>query len=1048
MRVLRENCLACHGDEKHKGGLRLTSREGLLKGGDDGEVLQRSNPGESLFLRVLRPNSDPHMPPKGQLSADEIDLLTRWALAGAPWDAGELAKLRGPRAVSLEALPSDYRPVEAIVLDPQGRRLAFGRGNHLVIHDITETNLPLRQETIVPGDVIRALAWSRDGRWIATGGFRDVTLWNADTLRPVWRGTSNLLGRITALRFTPHGGALIAGDSLCAEAGWIRLFDARDGTPLAAWKAHTDAVTDISVSPDGGLLASAGGDKLIRIWELASRREVAQIEGHLGSVRGVAFNPDATQLISVGADRQLRLWDWKTGEALVTIAGRRHALDAVAWSADGSRVAAVDDDGRLYGFTDFKPHTGAQSSATAKERELGHWNGPLHAVAICPDGRLIIAGGEDGTVYAVNDEGKLVDRLVAATDLNNTDEGSAAARTGNQAIDSVSPRETGANLSNPSTPPPPPSFLHEVLPALAKAGCAAGSCHAKPEGQNGFHLSVFSYDPAADYAEIVDEERGRRVFPACPDESLLVLKPTATLEHGGGRRFAHGSDLHQLLREWMRRGMVYRNPGEPSLEGIGVDPVHGSYARNSSHPLRVEARYSDGTRRDVTALAEYVPSDREIVEAGEDGILKIGSIGGEAVVVVRFMGFVDVSRVTVPTDHRLPPERYAELAAYNFIDRLAYAQFQRLGLFPSELCTDAEFVRRLHLDLLGTLPTPDETRSFLIAASRDSRGVRAALVDRLLESPELGDYWANKWADLLRPNPDRVGVKSVYVLDEWLRASFRANKPYDQFVRDILLAEGSSHGEGPIVVYRDRREPQEIATLVSQLFLGVRMECAKCHHHPNEKWSQDDFYQFAAVFGGLRQKGAGLSPPISAGTESFYAGGSSRVENPVTGSIMKPRAPDGPGWDKSATDDPRHEFADWLTSPANPFFSRAAVNRVWAAFFGRGFVEPVDDFRVSNPVSNEPLLDAVARDFADHGYDLKHLMRTIADSRLYQLSSTPTPFNQGDTRSFSRAYRRRLPAEVLLDAVNDVTEVGDDFNGCPPALGPCRPGATRFARIS
>jgi hypothetical protein len=414
------------------------------------------------------------------------------------------------------------------------------------------------------------------------------------------------------------------------------------------------------------------------------------------------------------------------------------------------------------------------------------------------------------------------------------------------------------------------------------------------------------------------------------------------------------------------------------------------------------------------------------------------------VVVARFSGLVAASRIAVPSDRVVPEDQFKALPVYNFIDTQAYAQFRKLGLFPSDPCTDTEFLRRASLDALGVLPKPEEVREFLgqgTAAdstsgagldSEASRKRRAEWVEKLLARPEYADYWANKWADLLRPNPDRVGVKSVFVLDRWLRDWFRSGRPYDQFVREILLAEGSNHRDGPIVVYRDRREPPELTTMFGQLFLGVRMECAKCHHHPNEKWSQDDFYSFAAVFGPLKQKGAGLSPPISAGTESFFFTPGGAVRHPVTGREMPPRAPDGPDLTGGAGSDPRRAFADWLTRPENPFFARAAVNRVWAAFFGRGIVDPVDDFRVSNPASNEPLLAALAEDFAAHGFDLKHLMRTILNSRLYQLGSTPNESNLGDTKNFSRSYRRRLPAEVLLDAVSDVTGVGDDFNGCPP----------------
>ncbi len=1013
MRVLRAQCFACHNDEKHRGGLNLTSRESLLKGGDGGKAVVPHKTEQSLLLSMLGPDSEPHMPPKRQLATNEIESLRRWIAGGARWDAVTLARLAAPREVSLEPIPATYIPVLALAANPDARRVAFGRGGELIVQDVAATNPPVLGHIHTQGDAVRALSWSADGRWIASGGFRELTVWEASSLQPLWSVRSNLTGRVTSLKFSPHGGALFVAEGNPGDKGWVRVFAAESGQVLGAWVGHADSIFDMAISGDGGVLATAGGDKLVKTWELVSRKEIARYEGHVGAVMGVAFNPTSSEMVSVGADKQLKLWDTKTHEAVVTMSGHRHGYSSVAWSADGSRVVAGDEGGFLWSFSGFKRHSGEQSSATADERQLGSWSEPVHAVAASSDGKTLFAGTDDGLLRSVNAEGKLL-ALVEP-----------AARTNSLPV------------------PDAVSFVHDILPALAKAGCSAGSCHAKADGQNGFKLSVFSYDPRADYAEIVKEARGRRVFPAAPDESLLLLKPTATVEHGGGRRLDPEGEVHGLLRRWIRAGMPYQGTNEPALLGIDVEPREAIYRKSASSNLVIQARYSDGSVRDVTGLAEYLSNEKEIVQVDERGTLKIGKLSGESVVVARFSGFVAASRVTVPSDHMLSTERYDALPANNFIDRLAYAQFRKLGLYPSDLCTDAEFLRRASLDTLGVLPDAAEVRAFLgldasgVAAAGagnpgDSTKRRAECVDRLLARPEWADYWANKWADLLRPNPDRVGVKSVYVLDQWLREAFRSGKSYDQFVREIVTAEGSNHRDGPIVVYRDRREPPELTTMFSQLFLGVRMECAKCHHHPNEKWSQDDFYSFAAVFGALKQKGAGLSPPISAGTESFFYTPGGAVHHPISGVEMKPRPPDGPELKAAAGADPRREFADWLTAPGNPFFARAAVNRVWSVFFGRGIVEPVDDFRVSNPASDEPLLAAVAGDFTKHGFDLKQLMRTILNSRLYQLSSTPNEFNLADTRNFSRAYRRRLPAEALLDAVNDITGVADDFNGCPP----------------
>jgi WD40 repeat protein len=1000
MLLLHNNCMSCHNQEKHKGGLQLTSREGLLKGGDDGPVVS-DKVEQSAILKALAPDADPHMPPKKQLSTNQISLLKKWVAAGTPWDSEALAKASAPRVVKPESLPPGYQPVLALALSADGKQLAIGRANRIYLYDLASTNYAATAEVEAHRDAVRSLAWSPDGKFLASGSFREITLWESKELKKKWTCSSNLEDRITVLRFSPYGGALIAADGAAGFGAWVRILNPETGKVLNEWQAHNDSIYDLAISPDSGVLVTASADKLVKSWELVSQREIAQYEGHSGAVFGLAFNTNATELVTVSTDRQLKVWDVKAHESVVTIGPKKHGFNAVVWSQDGTTVVAGDDDGNLYRFRKFKRHTGQQSSETAEEREIAHWPEPINCVVVNADSSRICAGTQDGTVYIVNADGKILTKL-------------------------EQPQKENALASSSANTP---SFVRDVLPMMAKAGCMAGSCHAKPEGQNGFKLSVFSYDPKSDFSEIVKEAHGRRIFPAAPEESLILLKPTMTVEHGGGQRFEIGSDTYKMLLAWIRGGMVYQHKDEPQLAGIDVDPKESTYGKGAVRRLKVQARYSDGSARDVTPLADYLSNDKEIAKVDEHGSVQIGSMAGESVIVVRYMGFVDASRITVPSDKTLPAEKYASLPVNNFIDRLAYVQFRKLGLYPSELCSDSEFLRRSSLDTIGMLPTADEARAFL--ADPDP-GKRKRWVEHLLNHPSYADYWANKWADLLRPNPDRVGVKSVFLLDEWLRESFRENKPYDQFVREIVTAEGSNHRDGPVVIYRDRREPPELTTMFSQLFLGVRMECAKCHHHPNEKWSQDDFYQLAAYFGPLKQKGAGLSPPISAGTETFYFASGGTVKHPLTDQVMKPKPLDGPPCVLGEKDDPRIQLAEWMTNPANPYFAKAAVNRVWATFLGRGFVEPVDDFRISNPASNEPLLNALAEDFASRGYDLKQLIRTILNSRLYQLSSAPNEYNLADTKNYSRSLRRRLPAEVLLDAMDDVTEVRDTFNGCPP----------------
>ncbi|MGV3771649.1 MAG: DUF1549 and DUF1553 domain-containing protein [Verrucomicrobiales bacterium] len=574
----------------------------------------------------------------------------------------------------------------------------------------------------------------------------------------------------------------------------------------------------------------------------------------------------------------------------------------------------------------------------------------------------------------------------------------------------------------------PLSFVRDVLPVLSKAGCNAGKCHAKPEGQNGFKLSVFAYDPASDYEQIVRAARGRRVFPGAPEASLLLLKPTMAVNHGGGKKLEVDSPFYKLLVEWINQGMPYTLPGEASLTKVEITPKEGLYKNEQKQPLKLTAHYSDGSTRDVTHLADFSSSEKELLSVSEHGEFVTGNIHGEGVVVGRYMGLIDTSLVTVPSKQALSESLFTSLPIHNEIDKLVYAKLKKIGIAPSVQANDTDFLRRSSLDAIGKLPTPEQVQAFLASNESDRR---KRWIASLLEDPAYADYWANKWSDLVRPNTLRVGVKSVYLLDIWLRESFRDNKPYNQFVRELLTAEGRSDDNGPAAIFRDRRNPVDAAAWVSQIFLGVRMECAKCHHHPNEKWSQADFYQVAAFFGSMKSKGRGVAPPINAGAELVYFSPGGKVKHPVTGEEMKPTALDAPPAVIDEQRDPREAWVDWMEQPNNPFFARAVVNRVWGNYFGRGIVDPVDDFRSSNLPVNEPLLAWLAKDFVEHGYDLKHLMRTIMESAVYQQSSIPNETNLGDNKQFSRSLRRRLPAEVMVDAVSDVTGEPQNLDGLP-----------------
>lgn len=588
----------------------------------------------------------------------------------------------------------------------------------------------------------------------------------------------------------------------------------------------------------------------------------------------------------------------------------------------------------------------------------------------------------------------------------------------------------GAEEAAKDSPPPAPSvtFEADIQPLFTRLGCNAGACHGKSRGQNGFALSLLAFDQDFDYASIVQEGRGRRIFPSAPDQSLLLQKAAGRVPHGGGKRVEVGSPHYELIRTWIQTGAPRTPADAPTIVKVVVEPASKQLAPGESVQLKAIAEYTDGHRRDVTSGCAFQSNDRTVATVSEDGLLKAGALSGETAVMARYVSHIAVATVTIPLPGQVPDEVYAKLPRNNEIDDLVWKKLKTLGMLPSEPVDDAKFHRRAFLRAIGRLPTPEETREFLADTSSDKR---AKLIDRLLERPEYGDFWANKWADLLRPNPYRAGIKAVWNMDAFLRESFRTNKPYDQFVRELVTAQGSTWKNGATVMFRDRPSPVEIGSSVSQLFLGVRLECAKCHHHPFEIWSQDDFYGFASFFARVGHNGS-ISPPISGGEEIIYTLASGTVSHGRTGAAVEPKTLNGETLKLGADDEPREVLAQWMTSDANPWFAKVMANRVWAELMGIGIVDPVDDLRATNPPSNEALLNYLADDFKASGYNVKHLIRRIMTSHVFALSSTPSERNISDLRNFSRYYRQRMRAEVLLDGVNDALGVEESFDAMPP----------------
>ncbi|MBA62773.1 MAG: S-layer protein [Planctomycetaceae bacterium] len=578
----------------------------------------------------------------------------------------------------------------------------------------------------------------------------------------------------------------------------------------------------------------------------------------------------------------------------------------------------------------------------------------------------------------------------------------------------------------------PVSFELHIQPILAARGCSTGACHGKARGQNGFQLSLLGFDSEFDFNALTREARGRRIFPASPKESLLLKKGAGHVPHGGGIRLPDASDDYETILRWIEMGAPREIEEEPVLESVQIFPADRVMVPMETQQLVVIASYSDGTKRDVTGQSAFQSNESVVVGVSEQGVIRSGPIPGEATIMARFMGAIATCRVLIPLAGDVPDQYYADLPRNNFIDSKVWDKLQLLGITASDPAVDTKIVRRLFIDIIGRLPTPEETQQYVDDVGPDKR---TRLVDWLLEQPEYADHWANKWTDLLRPNPYRVGIKAVLNYDNWIREAFRENRPYDEFVRGLVTAEGSTFRNGASTLFRDRRSPDEVTTLVSQLFLGIRLDCAKCHHHPFERWSQEDFYSFAAFFARVGRKGTGLSPPISGSEEVIMEASSGSVSHPLTGTVLSPKPLYGAisfSQEELQSDySMRGKLADWMVSTENDYFGKVMANRVWADMMGRGLVEPVDDLRATNPATNEPLLAALGEYFAENKYDIKKLIGVIAKSYVYGLSSEPTKRNVADTRNYSRHYRVRLRAEVLLDAISDITAMPNNFSAMP-----------------
>jgi hypothetical protein len=572
-------------------------------------------------------------------------------------------------------------------------------------------------------------------------------------------------------------------------------------------------------------------------------------------------------------------------------------------------------------------------------------------------------------------------------------------------------------------------FTRDVMPMLAGVGCNAGTCHGAAKGKNGFKLSLRGYDPEYDYNALVNELQGRRVNRVDPSQSLMLLKPTGAVPHEGGHVLEPGSRRYQVILQWIKEGAKYEpDPGTARPTGVEVLPKEVALdLPGRTQRLIVLAHYADGTVRDVTRDAVLTSNSIEVAKITGSEIT--GLARGEASILVRYEGNYGVVNVSIMGDRT--GFAWSPMPEYNFVDHDINAKLEKMKILPSEECTDAEYVRRIYLDLTGLTPTAEEARAF-VEDTAPTQQKREKLVDKLLGSKDFVDFWSNKWADLLQCSSKTLGEKGVWVFREWIRQAVAQNMPYDQFARTLITAEGSSLDNPPVNYMRTLRETGKITEDVSQTFLGVRFNCNKCHDHPFERWTQDQYYEFGAFFARVSFK-PGSRPEEEIVYDNFNGG---EVTHPKTDKVVEPLVPYGQNPDWHHAPDREDAFANWLVDKNNPLFAKSYADRVWSYFFGRGIIEPVDDIRASNPPVNPELLDGLTADFVKSGFDVQHLIRTIVLSRTYQLAITPNKWNDDDKINFSHAMPRRLTAEQMMNAVAVATGTDAQQLGLPAGLRP------------
>jgi WD40 repeat protein len=1079
--IFQANCHGCHQPAKAGGAFVMTSFDRLVAGGESGErAIVAGKPAESQLVEMIVPQDGKATMPRGRkpLAEAEIDLIRRWIAEGAADDtpAGAVQQF------DMQHPPTYTRPPVITSIDfspnPGDAGLLAVAGFHEVF--LIQADSGERVARLVGvSERIESVRFSPDGKRLAVAGglpsrMGEVQIWDVEK-RKLQLSAPVTFDTVYGVSWSPNGKYVSFG---CADNS-VRAIDAETGEQVMFQGAHTDWVRDTVFSADSSHVVSVGRDMTTKLTELATQRFIDNVTsitpGALkGGILSVTRHPTRDEIVVGGSDSEVKVYRihrltkrviGDDGNLIRKMPPMNGRIFGVAVSRDGKRIAAgssLDATGEVHVYS-YEFDTGLPDNIKAINEKVAstrspaenetlekyltdgasrvaetHVNSAVYAVSFRSDGQVVAAAGADGVVRLLDASSGSIVREITPAPIAQP---AVATNSGNGV-----PGARGGAVN----------FIRDVQPLLSRLGCNQGTCHGSAKGKNGFKLSLRGYDPLFDVRALTDDLASRRVNVASPDDSLMLLKPTAAVPHEGGQVLKPSDPYYAILRGWIADG-ARLDMQTPRVAQIAIFPQNPVIEKvGDAQRFRIMAIYEDGGTREVTREAFIESGNSEVAVAGRDARLTAAR-RGEAPVLARYEGQYAATTVTVMGDRS--GFAWDQPPAWGRIDELVAAKWLRVKIQPSSLSNDAEFVRRIYLDLIGLPPTSADVEAF-VRDTREARVKRDELVDKLIGSDDFVEFWTNKWADLLQVNRKFLGKEGAAALRKWIRDEIAGNTPYDQFVRKVLSATGSNRENPAAAYYKVLRSPQSIMENTTHLFLGVRFNCNKCHDHPFERWTQDQYYQTAAFFAqvDLKKDPAGGNANI----------GGTAVENPKplyeivfdktdgeilhdrTGQVTPPKFPFDLAHAKveesSATavsggcaapgdTEPmsrRDQFAHWLTSADNPYFARSYVNRLWGYLLGVGIMEPIDDIRAGNPPTNPELLDYLTQEFVRSGFDVRQLMRAVCKSRTYQLAVESNRWNADDKINYSHARARRLPAEVLADAVYRVTGSQSKFPEVAP----------------